>query len=374
MFTAADLRRAVDAATDSYDREHVTPWLRRNVPTLDYVPRDSPGDPLRYRCTVDVLSDYDRVCRLFADLDDPIAVPWQRIVQRIDDPEFSAGPSVPVRDRSDAGQSVVMLGGTQFADELAPRPEVTRALLATAVARGVNHLEVGRSDGRAEHTVHACGEPQLTRRLRIVSRLAPTRGDSDDAVALSVEASLERTFAELGRRSVASALLSSPHDARVSGGVAWTRLQEYRAEGAVSRIGVHLEDPADLDDVLALPHLGHVELPLSILDRRFSEIGTELDARGVLVTTYGTFDGGRLLDPGHPAHSRLDALARDLDRAGIADLALAFVLGHPFVTSVAIGARSVAQIEEDLELSTRSPLTPGQLDAVREGVRDLPSP
>lgn len=365
VFSVDDLRRAARATDDAYDREHVTPWLRRNVSTLDYVPRDNPGDPLRYRCTVDVLSDYDRVCRLFADLDDPIGTPWQAIVRRLDDPAFTAGASVPIRDTSELAQSVITIGGTQLADAEAPRPEQIRALLAAAVTRGVNHVELGRSDGAAETTLQANGEPQLTRRLKVISRLAPVRGETAEAVALSVEAGLERTFAGLTRRSVASALFPSLADAQAGSGVAWRRLLAYRDEGVTSRVGVCLGSPDEVDGALALPGLGHLEVPLSVVDDRFAELGSALAGRDVVVTSHGTYDGGRLLDPEHPQADVLSELATRLGRASVPDLALAYVLGHEFVTSVALGCRSVEEMHENLEHATRAPLTGDQIAQVR---------
>lgn len=361
VFSIDDLRRAAASTQDPYDREHVTPWLRRNVPTLDYVPEDSPGDPLRYRCTVDVLADYDRVCRLFAGLSDPIGTPWQTIMAQIDEPAFTAGPSVPTRAGS--GLSVVGVGGRDLAE--AADPAQTRALLATAVIRGVNHVEIGRGDGTAEATLHDCGEPQLTRRLAVISRLTGVRGDTAEAAALSVEASLERTFAELGRRAAASALLPSLEDALAADGAAWQRLEGYRADGLVDRIGVCLQDRADVDAALALPGLGHLQVPLSLLDARFGDLTPALADLDVAVTTHGTYAGGRLLAADHPRARDLADLAARFGRAGVADLALGYVLAHDFVTSVAVGARSVEQMVENLELATRAPLSAQELSVVR---------
>ena len=71
IFLVDDLRRAHATSLEAYDHEHVTPRLRRNVRTLDYTPLRNPGDPLRFRCTVDVLGDFDRVARLFNGVEDP---------------------------------------------------------------------------------------------------------------------------------------------------------------------------------------------------------------------------------------------------------------------------------------------------------------
>jgi glutamate-1-semialdehyde 2,1-aminomutase/spore coat polysaccharide biosynthesis protein SpsF len=65
VFTRAALERAHRAATDSYDREHVTPWLRRAAE----VTRSSvigPGWPaVQQRWTLDFPEDYDFFAALF---------------------------------------------------------------------------------------------------------------------------------------------------------------------------------------------------------------------------------------------------------------------------------------------------------------------
>src|SRR6478735_1250818 len=60
-FSVAALREANATTTDAYDREHVTPWLRRTLGELLFVPRGCPDDVHAYRATVDTLGDYVRV-------------------------------------------------------------------------------------------------------------------------------------------------------------------------------------------------------------------------------------------------------------------------------------------------------------------------
>jgi spore coat polysaccharide biosynthesis protein SpsF len=70
-FWADHLVRAAHEATDPYDREHVTPWLRRNV-ALRRVNVDGPGRGLeRHRWTLDYEEDYAFFCALAKALKKP---------------------------------------------------------------------------------------------------------------------------------------------------------------------------------------------------------------------------------------------------------------------------------------------------------------
>ena len=363
VFRVRDLRRAAAQTDELYDREHVTPWLRRNVSTLDYVPKDNPGDPERFRCTVDVLSDYDRVCRLFADKSDPVSVPWVDLINESGGSAFTAGPSVPRRDDSELDQSVMILGGQAFAGPQAPSSTEIRAMLATAVNRGVNHVEVGRGDHNAEEILHKCGEPQLTQRLHFISRLREIRTNDPRLAAATVEAQLERSFAELGRRKASAVLMANVDEAHSADGTGWHRLRDYRESGEVGRIGVNVESLEELRRALELTDLGYVQFPLGVADRALSGAREVLADRDVVVTTHATFAGGTVFEPTE-LNRQLVLLAHELGRANVADLCVAYSLGHPFVDSIAVGTRSNQQMIDDLAYCLNAPLTADEVALV----------
>ena len=368
VFRVRDLRRAAETTNDPYDREHVTPWLRRNVTTLDYTPQRNPGDPERYRCTVDVLSDYDRVCRLFGDKPDPVSVPWTELIEEIGGPSFTAGPSVPRRDDSELDQSIMILGGRAFAGPLAPSAAEIRAMLATAVNRGVNHVEVGRGDHDAEEILHKCGEPQLTQRLHFISRLREVRTNDPRLAAATVEAQLERSFAELGRRKASAVLMANVDEAHSADGAGWHRLRDYRESGQVTRIGVTVESLDELQRALELTDIGYVQFPLGVADREFAGAARLLEGTDVVVTTHATFAGGTVFDPTE-LNRRLVVLAHELGRANVADLCVAYSLGHHFVDSIAVGTRSNQQMIDDLAYCLNQPLSGEELELVDTRLR-----
>jgi spore coat polysaccharide biosynthesis protein SpsF len=72
-FWAEHLARAALEAVHPYEREHVTPWLRRNA-ALRRVNVDGPGGGLeRLRWTLDYAEDYSFLCALAATLRKPFA-------------------------------------------------------------------------------------------------------------------------------------------------------------------------------------------------------------------------------------------------------------------------------------------------------------
>ena len=83
-FRVSTLRRTAAAATEAYDREHVTPWIIRNTRSGIFTSRRLAGEDLaRFRCTVDTKEDYDRVRSLFEGISDPVPVRWDELVRRL---------------------------------------------------------------------------------------------------------------------------------------------------------------------------------------------------------------------------------------------------------------------------------------------------
>lgn len=365
-FWVRDLRRADATTQEPYDREHVTPWLRRNLGELLFAPAANPGDPLRFRCTVDVLSDFDRVARLFNGVDDPVGTPWHELIERLGAMVAADGATVPSRTHRHFPQSVLTLGGTQLSGPFASAPPEVRQMLAGAVDHGVTHVEVGRADGNAERILRSCGEPQLTQRLNFISRLRPLVAGDASMARVSVEASLERSFAELGRRRVAAALLSGVEQVAVGGGGAWERLQEYRASGEVGAVGVSLAHAREAELLLDVQGLEYLELPFNLLTPAVSDAVATLAGRGVTVLANSVYAGGALLTGDHPRSRALAQAAQSVGREGVADLAVAYVLGHEAISSIALGAVTDAQMRYNLELAAREPLSRSEIESVRE--------
>ncbi len=83
IFKVACLRRAQQHATDSFDREHVTPYIKRNFSCQNFIYREGMSDWPELRCTLDVLSDYILLLEVFREVLTPIEIHWQDLVKQL---------------------------------------------------------------------------------------------------------------------------------------------------------------------------------------------------------------------------------------------------------------------------------------------------
>jgi len=261
VFTAGDLRAAAVAATSDYDREHVTAWLRRALGEHLFVPDGSPADIHAYRATVDTLSDYVRVSRLFRGVGDPVRIPWRELMHRLGDVVRSAGSRAPRKDLTLAGPAAIALEGAAI---IARDPEVRphagesarqRELLAYAVGHGVTDLFIDAGESRVGAAVRGAVVPALVGRLSSSFRVTAS-GGTPAMEALRARAELERAFALTGQRRARSILARGP---MVSADL-WSVISGYVAEGVAQSAGCVVSSATELQSAAGLSGMSVIEV------------------------------------------------------------------------------------------------------------------
>jgi glutamate-1-semialdehyde 2,1-aminomutase/spore coat polysaccharide biosynthesis protein SpsF len=84
VFTADALRRADRSTINREDREHVTPWLRRDPGVKRAVLKGPGGHTIEQRWTLDYPEDYEFLRRIFELLPPNRIPPWTEVMKLID--------------------------------------------------------------------------------------------------------------------------------------------------------------------------------------------------------------------------------------------------------------------------------------------------
>lgn len=395
---AGELRRARAADPDAFDREHVTPWIRRACGVHSFPSYGGDWAWGHLRVTIDNLDDYLRMVRAFAGVADPVNEPWQALVARIaadpDAPRFL----VPADASCGSRRSRMVLGGVQLGLPYGianrtgrPDAETAARIVRTAVAHGVTDIDTARAYGDSERVIGLAMRGGRANDLRVVTKLDPLAGLADDAapeaVDAMVEASVFRSCRELGLAALPVLLLHRTDQLSRCGGRVWRRLRELKAAGVIGLLGVSVQTPEEAFAALAAPEVEHLQMPGNLLDWRWEEAGlpAALAARPeVTVHLRSAFLQGLLANPdtapwprlpGFPAESAaatLSALVRELGRDGADDLALAWVNGLSWAHGIVVGLETPQQLARNLDLFRRSPLSAAERARVREALPRAP--
>ena len=274
VFSAGVLREAARCAESAYDREHVTPWIRRTVGELLFVPEGSPTDLYSHRCTVDCLDDYDRVCAAFDGVADPVGAPWRELVARVGDRVLARGPVLP----RTGGVAPLLLGSRRLPTDGA----ALRDLFSTAVSHGISHTVL--HDEAAQRAHRAGTDPALRQRIAAAVRVV-VPGAGEPLEVLDVR--IERMLGQLGGRVDTVLLDAGEHRELLPGALA--RLAAHVASGVVGRRGLVVTAGAPIGDLLPdVVEWVHVLSPGPDPSGTVRELAERLGGREVVVSHGGT--------------------------------------------------------------------------------------
>jgi spore coat polysaccharide biosynthesis protein SpsF len=285
----------------------------------------------------------------------------------------------------------VQLGLDYGAANRTGKPSLGTALtlVRRAADAGIAQFDTARAYGDSEERI---GEALQGRKaIRTITKLSPLNDLAADAarddVRAAVDASIEASLTALRRERLDCLLLHRASHMTAFGGEIWDRLLERLEDGSVLSLGVSVQSPLEALMALANPDVVHLQLPFNILDWRWREAGFQncLAARpNVTIHARSTFLQGvlaaddpavwpRIEDVSAEALTKLIAyLAWELKRDSAADLCLAYARGQDWIDGVVVGLETEEQLERNLGLFVKRPLTPEECRRVEACIPRLP--
>lgn len=374
VFRVGDLRHAAAShGQDHYVREHVTPSIRAAHADAGRAPLQGMPDDLGHlRCTVDTLEDYLRIVEIFANVPDPVSIPWRDLVARL-----QANRPPP---RANLVLGTVQLGlpyGLRKEARLMAETEA-RAILQAADELGCT-LDTARAYGSSEARIGKHLGSRTGARP-IVTKLAPDIADATEA-----EASVMASLKALDRPRLDTLLLHRAEHITAGGGRIWQKLRNLQDEGFIGKLGVSVQTPQELQTVLARTDVQHVQLPFNLLDWRWwADVASLRSRDDITVHVRSVFLQGLLSQDTQESWpniagvdaqgilARLDGLVQELARSSRADLCIAYVRAFGWIDGLVMGVDSATQLHELAELFANPPLTWTEVCTVQESLPQAP--
>jgi aryl-alcohol dehydrogenase-like predicted oxidoreductase/spore coat polysaccharide biosynthesis protein SpsF (cytidylyltransferase family) len=395
-FSAAALRKAHAFATSANDREHVGPWMKRNCRSAVFTPRLPRFEDFAHlRCTIDDADDYQTVGQLFENVSNPIEIGWLELARKLAALPGQARFRVPCREISGTLHSQLVLGTAQLGMDYGrvnsvgkPSKQDAVAIVRHAIAHGVNVIDTARAYGKAETVVGEALTGSWWSRARIVTKLALT-GVAEEThksdVRLRVDASVDASCRALRSDSLDTVLLHNWAHHDLCYGAVWQRLREHQAEGRISILGASVYQPHEALAALADPTVQHLQIPMNILDWRWTPLLKRAIAErpDVIVHARSALLQGILVHPADrwpviPGFNSADcarklrAMAEKFGREDVADLCIAYVRSLPWITSVVVGCETLEQLEQNLRLFLRPKLKSEEVEELEYALPKAP--
>ena len=394
VFLVESLRRADREAIAAHDREHVTPWIRRNASVQYATPLLWIDETLNYlRSTIDNLDDYGRIARVFCGVQEPVEIRWQDLCKRLEGLREAPFNRVPYKLVGEQVHSTMTLGTAQIGmaygvanEQGMPSEQSAERIIKRAMGYGVTSVDCARAYGYAERRLGNVLRQGFSGQISVITKLSPLdsfrTGGSENALRVAVDASVFRSCFELAQSRLNTLLLHRWEHRTSQGGAIWNRLLELRNEGVIDKLGVSVYTPEAAVEAIGDPEIEHIQLPFNLLDWRWrrSTFWERAEKRpSVIIHVRSALLQGLLVAPPEKWPKipgvdptiiglQLDDLCRKLGRESRLDLSLAYVRGHERVTSVVLGVDTENQLSESVQLFQRPALSVAECDVVDDCV------
>jgi spore coat polysaccharide biosynthesis protein SpsF len=261
-------------------------------------------------------------------------------------------------------------------------------LVRRAVDAGILSIDTARAYGDSEERL---GEALWGHKpVRTITKLSPLSELAENAsraeTRVAVDASIAESLAALKRERIDCLLLHRASHMTSHDGAIWERLIELLEDGTVLSLGVSVQTPAEALTALGCADVRHIQLPFNLLDWRWRAAGViaRIEARShVTVHARSVFLQGLLANDAQlwPQIDGVDArgltqlmgaLAEHHGRESAADLCVAYARGQSWIDGIVVGMETEDQLEENLRLFVRPPLSAHDCAAIEQVIPHVP--
>lgn len=360
------LRTAVESTQSLFDREHVTPYIRRIFGDVHYQKYRSLGKG-NFRCTIDCLDDYLSIQSVFSKIRDAVEISALELVTHLDgaiyQPTYSNMAAKLVFGSAQLGMDYGIANKSGKPDW-----STASCLIKTAITNGVSYIDTARAYGNSEEVIGNVLKSGWGARVKVVTKLSPLQDCPRDAtpavVKAFVDASVYQSCSALHMSSLDVLILHRASCVHDWDGVAWSRLLEHKANGVLNVLGISVQSPAELALALDLPDVGLIQMPFNVFDWRWDSLIPKIEEKkqkhGLIIHVRGALLQG-LLPSTCAEHwyranvqnyklftSWLALQSRNTASNSVADFCLRAVKTLDWVDGVVVGMESLDQLAANI--------------------------
>jgi len=289
--------------------------------------------------------------------------------------------------------SCLMLGTAQFGMNYGiankagqPSKAEVQKILSTAFYGGINALDTAYAYGEGEEIL---GEMlwNYPKRNEIITatKLAPIEISpeiEENAIRQKVEESLFTSLRRLRLDSVQIYMLHRAHHITFCKGAIIDHLVRLKERGLIKHIGVSIYTTEEANLALSTEGIDVIQIPFNVFDQRLKRAGflSRAKSKKVAVLARSVFlQGIILMDikdvPKHlqeiiPFKKKLSHIC-DKAKRTIKEVALKFPLTQEGISSIVVGVDNAIQMEEDLVIFDRPPLSIATVNEIQECFHDI---
>lgn len=381
--TLGKLREAAVNALHAYEKEHVTPYIRKRYGESCYC-YNGIKDFGHLRCTIDNFDDYVRMTKSFSSIVDPVSISTDDLIEL-----FSAENSTVSEEASKLVLGSAQLGLDYGINNTLGKPSESDAheILTEAMHCGVKYIDTARAYGSSEKVIGSWLKSGWLGRVSVITKLAPLSEINDnsasEAVDLSVRLSVFESLHNLSIDSLDVLMLHRAAHLTMCTGQILKTLIGTKETGLIKRLGVSVQSPEELALALEYAEISLIQMPFNILDNRWASVLKKIEKvkqerelsihvrsvllQGLIIT--GDFETWQNVwgDNSKQVIAWLEQQRAKHQCKSIGELAIRYVKSQPWVDALVLGAERLEQLKENIVTIKSLPFPSSSLIAIDEG-------
>lgn len=377
------LREAVVSTNDKFDLEHVTPFVKRKFGE-NYFVKYKTLNLGNYRCTIDCLDDYLVIQQLLLNIDCPVQESALSLAKKLEELNFYQPEQKNLAKKLVLGTAQLGLDYGIANTEGKPSQAVAEGIVKTAIINGAGFIDTARAYGDSEEVIGNTLKAGWQGRAKVITKLSPTIDESLEINGLSIDAfvdsSIYQSCTALQTSVLDILMLHRASQMLVCEGRVWSRLLFHREKKLIKSLGVSVQTPEELEQVLTIAEIEIIQLPYNVLDWRWDtlvpKIMAQKQVRDLKIHVRSTLLQGLLVSTNkahwqraHVEHAEsvLNWLAEQrhlIQGSSIMEFCLKFVNSLEWVDGVVVGVETTAQLLENIKVMCLPGLSTEEIDLI----------
>lgn len=378
------LKEAQKYATSDYDREHVTPYVKRHNSISFF--RPSVGFGLRnFRCTIDTFDDYLSVKNIFVGIEDPLTIPSSVLIGKFD--------KLIYRPHFEAASKPMVLGGVQFGMKYGitnkqgmPEYETISKIIKQAITEGVQFIDTASAYGDSEQAIGKALSGGWAEMVKVITKTPPfieLRDCNNPLVyAYATRESIYRSCMNLSRKKLDVVMLHRTSHLTDVNGAIFKELLNFKSSGVINSLGVSVQTPEELELALDFDDVEFIQLPFNILDYRWESLVSKIketkEKRNLVIHARSTLLQGLLQsddkDLWEKAHVDNHSVIRDWlekhrklsGKLSISDLCISYANSQDWIDAVVVGVDNLHQLFKNTQSISMALLSSEMIMNIKE--------
>ncbi len=386
IFYAKEIREAHLKATSDFEREHVTPFIRKSYSNnIFYYKNKEFKGYSNFRVTIDTFDDYLSMHQMLSKVDDIINIKQSELVPLLLNLKF--------RPHYERSAKPMTLGGAQFGLNYGVTnsngkitKEEANKIIKQAITEGVQYIDTASAYGDSEIIIGEILRGGWKDRVKVITKLDPlnelSNSQNVEAIKYTVQASVFKSCRNLGVPKLDILMLHRANHLVENNKLIYEEIITLKNNGLIDDLGVSVQSAEEMELALGFEEITFIQFPFNILDNRWESLVERiklekskrkliLHARSVLLQGLLTSQEVNLwekahIENGEEIYKWLDCQYKINEKMSISDLCISYVNSQAWIDSVVIGVTSYNELLSNLQSVSMKLLTEKQIELINQ--------